>query len=389
MSRSVIRALIVEDEQSWQHILSEILADVGLVVDVASDLDTAIASIRATPHRLAVVDLCLGGSDHHNRDGIRVLEAIRLYDPGCVSLLLTGYATVELAVSALTEQGAFTCLRKENFTRADFRWIVRQALASPQPWTSAKPGRDGGESAGGLPERTHTAAAKSPSGVALVVEDDAGWRSIFSELLSEVGYEVHLCNGLGEALGCLGRERYDVAVVDLSLVGQVPAFPLRTPEAEQGDQGLNRDLDGYRLLACTQATGLPTIVVSGVTTPPEIERIYVQYGIFACLEKQTFDRHAFLRTVRNLQAADRADSELDRLTERQRQVLALLAKGMANKDIAETLMISTNTVKRHLKAIYKILGVHARAAAVARAVSAGLPGGVGPWPTGREDNDTP
>ncbi|MDI7277332.1 MAG: response regulator, partial [Anaerolineae bacterium] len=138
------RALIVEDEPSWQEILGEILADAGLAIDRASSLDEATASLRAAPHRLAVVDLSLGGADHRNQDGLAVLDAVRQLDPGCVPILLTGYATVELAVSALTEHGAFTCLRKETFRRRHFREVVDRALAhaplAPAPADEAGPG---------------------------------------------------------------------------------------------------------------------------------------------------------------------------------------------------------------------------------------------------------
>jgi len=51
-----------------------------------------------------------------------------------------------------------------------------------------------------------------------------------------------------------------------------------------------------------------------------------------------------------------------------------LAQGKTNKDIADALVISTNTVKRHLKAIFDKLGVHTRAAATAKAIGAGLSG---------------
>jgi CheY-like chemotaxis protein len=88
-----VRALIVEDDQSWQQILSEILTDTGLTVDVAENLETAVALLRATHYRLAVVDLALDSSDHHNQDGLRVLDAARRHDPGCVPVLLTGFAT--------------------------------------------------------------------------------------------------------------------------------------------------------------------------------------------------------------------------------------------------------------------------------------------------------
>jgi DNA-binding NarL/FixJ family response regulator len=59
------------------------------------------------------------------------------------------------------------------------------------------------------------------------------------------------------------------------------------------------------------------------------------------------------------------------LTSREREVLALLVQGLTNKEIAEALIITDNTVKRHLKAIFVKLAVNTRAAAVAKAVGAG------------------
>lgn len=128
-----MRALVVEDDHAWQQILSELLSDAGLTVDVAPGYDAAILALRAIPHRLAVVDLSLAGPDYRNEDGLRVLEAARRFDPGCTTILLTGFATVELAVSAMKEYGADTCLRKERFRRAEFRQIVQRVLALPPP----------------------------------------------------------------------------------------------------------------------------------------------------------------------------------------------------------------------------------------------------------------
>ena len=115
MVRIEARALVVEDDRSWQAILREILADGRLAVAVAEELQAAEVALQAASHRLAVVDLALRGGDHHNQDGLAVLDAIRRRDPGCVAILLTGFATVELAVRALTEHGAYTCIRKEAF----------------------------------------------------------------------------------------------------------------------------------------------------------------------------------------------------------------------------------------------------------------------------------
>lgn len=60
------------------------------------------------------------------------------------------------------------------------------------------------------------------------------------------------------------------------------------------------------------------------------------------------------------------------LTSREREVLALLADGLANKQIAARLGISTNTVKTHLELLFEKLGVSSRAEAVATGVRRGL-----------------
>jgi len=352
-----VRALIVEDNGSWQQILSEILTETGLTVDIANDMETAVAKLRAASHRLAVIDLSLGGGDYHNQDGLLVLDAVRRHDPGCVPLLLTGFATVELAVSVLTEHGAYTCLRKESFDRAQFRDLVSRALAEAPPLAAEQ--RDQGTARDeSLTDYTGVDEATTRIEAVLVVEDDAGWRGILGELLIEAGYLPHLCSSFGEARGYLRREKYALAVVDLSLTGSVAP---------------DDNLDGYQLLASTQALGLPTIVVSGVATTDDIERAYTEHRIFACFEKQTFDRHAFLRTVNEARDAAQASDVLAQLTRREREVLELVAQGLSNKEIAKALVITTNTVKRHLKSIFEKLEVHTRAAAAAKAISAGIP----------------
>ncbi len=44
---------------------------------------------------------------------------------------VSGYATVGVAVSAIKELGAFTCLQKETFQREEFVQMVQQALNHP------------------------------------------------------------------------------------------------------------------------------------------------------------------------------------------------------------------------------------------------------------------
>jgi DNA-binding NarL/FixJ family response regulator len=67
------------------------------------------------------------------------------------------------------------------------------------------------------------------------------------------------------------------------------------------------------------------------------------------------------------------ESPVERLSPREREILRLVAKGLANKEIAPTLEppCKVETVKGHLKAIYAQLGVHNRAEAVAVWMRAG------------------
>lgn len=64
--------------------------------------------------------------------------------------------------------------------------------------------------------------------------------------------------------------------------------------------------------------------------------------------------------------------EAEPLTPREREVLALLAEGLANKAIAARLGISEHTAKFHVNAILAKLGVDSRAEAIVRAARLGL-----------------
>lgn len=60
------------------------------------------------------------------------------------------------------------------------------------------------------------------------------------------------------------------------------------------------------------------------------------------------------------------------LSSREREILALVADGLGNKQIAARLGISANTVKTHLELLFEKFGVSSRAEAVAMGVKRGL-----------------
>src|SRR5690242_17012237 len=75
-----------------------------------------------------------------------------------------------------------------------------------------------------------------------------------------------------------------------------------------------------------------------------------------------------------LVSAVRAPASAETLSAREREVLALVAKGTSNRGIARELFISEATVKTHLTHVYGKLGAKDRAAAVATAYERGILG---------------
>jgi DNA-binding NarL/FixJ family response regulator len=73
-----------------------------------------------------------------------------------------------------------------------------------------------------------------------------------------------------------------------------------------------------------------------------------------------------------VQPRERAPAPAEELTAREREVLQLLAAGLANKAVAQRLGISEHTVKFHVNALLGKLGVQSRTEAVVRAARLGL-----------------
>ena len=74
-----------------------------------------------------------------------------------------------------------------------------------------------------------------------------------------------------------------------------------------------------------------------------------------------------------------------RLTPRQREILDLIAAGLSTSEMGTKLMISTETVRNHLRSVFKELDVHTRLEAIVKARRLGLLArpALGPQPTDR------
>jgi DNA-binding NarL/FixJ family response regulator len=87
----------------------------------------------------------------------------------------------------------------------------------------------------------------------------------------------------------------------------------------------------------------------------------------------TVTRRLLDRFARSLPGAPEPPApELAGLTDREREVLALLAEGLSNAELAERLFLSETTVKTHVSSILRKLGLRDRVQAVVLAYQAGL-----------------
>ena len=357
-------ALVVEDDASWQAILEEILEELGFFVFVTDQVSLALQEMQNKSFRLLIADLSLKDEDHRNQDGLAIVDAAHNKQPGCVTILLTGYATVELTVKVMKDYGAYSCLRKENFNRKAFIELILSALEEPGLT---------GSSASINQEFVIKSSAQidgssvielGTKGSVLLVEDDPGWLSILQEILEEEGYLVRACTSYGQAHGLLLHEKFNLAIMDLNLT------PNRAGSGFMGESFKDIYPEGNRLLQLIRAACIPVFVVSGEQRMQAIEEIYRTFNINGYFEKQNFERRLFLLEVSKAAIPIQKAENRYNLTDREKQVMTLLAQGKENKEIADALVISPNTVKRHIKSVFKKMEVHSRAGAVAAYLSA-------------------
>jgi LuxR family maltose regulon positive regulatory protein len=112
-----------------------------------------------------------------------------------------------------------------------------------------------------------------------------------------------------------------------------------------------------------------------ITPPrPYVDKLLAAFELRVSSDKlQVADLPAASADLQTLTADAQSEPSLvEPLSERECQVLQLIADGMTNREIAETLFISLGTVKAHTSNIYGKLGVRSRTQAVAKAREIGI-----------------
>jgi two-component system, NarL family, response regulator LiaR len=201
----------------------------------------------------------------------------------------------------------------------------------------------------------------------LIVDDHAVVRQGLRIFLDgEPDFEV-----VGEAAG--GEEavrlaralRPDIVLMDLLMPGMGGTEATRLIRSELDDVevvALTSVLDDESVVAMVRAGAIGYLLKSAEAD--DLRRALRS----AATGQVQLDPAAAARLVREVRSPDAPET----LTEREREVLRLLARGLANKEIGRALGISEDTVKTHVSRILGKLGARSRTQAVLHAMRTGL-----------------
>jgi signal transduction histidine kinase len=115
------KVLVIDDEEISRISCERILKRIGIETTKAGSGREGLDLLMREPHELVLVDLKMP-----EMDGMEVARRIREYDPNTVTIIITGYATIETAVTAIKE-GAYDYLPKP-FTPDELVIVVRRGL---------------------------------------------------------------------------------------------------------------------------------------------------------------------------------------------------------------------------------------------------------------------
>jgi DNA-binding NarL/FixJ family response regulator len=208
----------------------------------------------------------------------------------------------------------------------------------------------------------------------MVVDDHPMWRTGVARDLAEAGYEVVATTGEGrQAVRIAGATRPDVVVLDLQLpdVSGVEVI-----------HGLRAELPGIKVLMLS-ASGEQQSVLDAVKAGATgyLVKSAAPAEFLAAVARTAAGEAVFtpglaglvLGEYRRLAAApEPADAGAPALTERETEVLRLVAKGLSYKQIAERLGVSHRTVQNHVQNTLGKLQLHNRVELTRYAIEQGL-----------------
>ena len=198
--------------------------------------------------------------------------------------------------------------------------------------------------------------------LAMVVERDAS--------LSMVAPPVHTAE---EAVEISRRERPEVVLMDIVFKGGMNGIEAtrRIKEASPRTKVVIMTAhDDERLLVDAVEAGASGFLGKDEAADEVLAAAKAAADGEVLIDPATLTR-LLHQVAREREARRDAMALFDALTEREREILGLLAEGMRNDDIAQKLYISPQTVQTHVRNLLAKLGVHSKLEAVALAVKHG------------------
>ena len=173
---------------------------------------------------------------------------------------------------------------------------------------------------------------------------------------------VAMARTRSEALDLLSREACDLIILDLELGGyNATSFIPQLRDAARSARVLvltgSRDSTIHQKAAQLGAMG---VVLKDDAADLLLKAIEKVYRGEAWLDRVTLGNLLFEMSNQEKDSPDPRAKKISTLTDRERQVIGLIAEGLKNRQIAERLFISPTTVTHHLSSIYSKLGVSDR-----------------------------
>lgn len=173
---------------------------------------------------------------------------------------------------------------------------------------------------------------------------------------------VAMARTRSEALDIIARERLDLIILDLELGGHsalsfIPQLREVSKEARILVLTGARDSETHQQAAQLGAMGVVLKEDAADLLLKAIEKVYKGE---AWLDRLTMGNLLWQLSSQTEDTLDPERQKISSLTEREREVIALIAEGLKNRQIAGRLFISPTTVTHHLSSIYAKLGVSDR-----------------------------
>jgi DNA-binding NarL/FixJ family response regulator len=200
---------------------------------------------------------------------------------------------------------------------------------------------------------------KSMSITVSIVEDDHATRDSLEALLKETpGLECKSTYATGEeALTGIPQEKPDVVLADIRLPGIsgiecVARLKMRMPKLQVL---MLTTYEERELIFNSLRAGASGYILKNA---PRTELVHAVEQVHA--GGAPMSMQIARKVVSHFQAIPDNGSDVEKLTQREHQILSLLAKGFLYKEIADQLGISMGTVKVHVHTIYEKLHVQSR-----------------------------